>query len=465
MENKKRTKVVCTIGPASWDPEVMSAMIEKGMNVARINGAFADVAELERVEKLVRGINNDVALMLDIKGTEVRLNRFGDPIDLEMGQTFEIGNSEEHKIYPRTYPDLHQDLEVGARLVFNDGKVEAVLKEKNNGVMVCEVVRPGKFMEGKSINVPGALLSNPPLTERDREQMDYIKKAGWEFVAASFIRNANDAEIVAEVLEGSQTKLIAKIEDQHGVDNLDEILQIVDGVMIARGDMGVELPFEKIPLIQKDMIMRCNMVGKPVIVATQMLESMVENDRPTRAEITDVANAIIDGTDAIMLSAESSAGKFPIEAVDTMRRIAVEVESQLLPGKTVQFSTGDPIADAIATAAFQVVTDLGPEIKAIASVSGTISRMMSTYGLDQPIYPFIEDEVYRRQFVSLTAGIHESFVLGKSYTDRDEAVEDLIQVLLDAGKVEKGDKVLVVGYALSTKDDFPNIFEVVEAGK
>ncbi len=461
MNKTKRTKIVCTIGPASWAPEVLTEMIDAGMNVARINGAFADIAELERVEKLIRGISEDVALMLDIKGTEVRLNRFGDPIELNIGDTLEIGNSEEHKIFPITYPNLHQDLEVGARLLFNDGKVEAVLKEKRDGVMVCEVVRPGKFLEGKSINTPGALLSNPPLTDRDREQMDYVKSAGWEFVAASFIRNRMDAELVAEVIKGSDTRLIAKIEDQHGVDNINDILEVVDGVMIARGDMGVELPFEKIPMIQKDLIFRCNMVGKPVIVATQMLESMVENDRPTRAEITDVANAIIDGTDAIMLSAESSAGKFPVEAVKTMTKIAVEVEGDIAPGMAVPFSTGDTIADALTRAAYQVIEDLGDDIKAVVSVSGRISRVLSTYGLDQPVYPFIENNVYRRQLVSLTSGIQDSFVLGKTYSDRDEAVKDLISVLKENDKVDVGDKVLIIGYALSTTGDFPNIFEVV----
>jgi pyruvate kinase len=459
---KKRTKIVCTIGPASWTPEVMTEMVAKGMNVARVNGAFADVAELKRVEGVVRGVSNDVALMLDIKGTEVRLNKFGDPFEVKTGEIMEIGNSEEYKIFPRTYPGLIHDLKEGDELIFDDGNLVAVLKEKKGEVMVIEFTKGGTFKEGKSINTPGIMLKNPPLTETDKEQVAYCKAAGWEFVAASFIRTREDAELVVAQVAGSTMKVIAKIEDGHGVENIDDILEVVHGVMVARGDLGVEVPYEKIPMIQKELIMKSNMAGKPVITATQMLESMVNNDRPTRAEITDVANAIIDGTDAIMLSAESSAGKYPVQSVDAMRRIAEEVEGQMDPEIVFGVSTGDAVADALARAAFQVATDLSDRIKAIVSVSGSISRILATFSLEQPVYPFIEDEVYRRQLVALTRGIDRAFVLKEKFHDRDSAVGMVIGELKDAGLVHDGDEVLVIGYAVSTPNDFPNIFEIVK---
>ncbi len=458
----KKTKIVCTIGPASWNEEVLSKMIEAGMNVARINGAFADVPELERVEKIVRGISQDVALMLDIKGTEVRLNKFGEAFRVEVGDIVEIGNSEEHRIYPRTYPQLIDDLHQGDHVLFDDGNVEAVLKEKRNGVMHFEVIRGGMFKEGKSINTPGIKLSNPPLTERDREQIAYCKDANWEFVAASFIRNQADAQLVKDTLTGSPLKLIAKIENEEGVNNLDEILTVVDGVMVARGDMGVEMPFEKIPFVQKEMIYKCNMAGKPVITATQMLESMVEHDRPTRAEITDVANAIIDGTDAIMLSAESSAGKYPIEAVATMTRIANEVEQNFEPDIPEELASGDVVADALAKAAAQIALQLGDELKGIVTISRTISRLLSTCELEQPIISVVENETRRRQILSLTYGIHDVLMLGEDYNDRDSAVSAVADMVRGLGKFQTGDKILLIGYSLHEQGDFPKVFEVFE---
>lgn len=458
----KRTKIVCTIGPASWDPEVLKKMVDAGMNVARINGAFADVAELERVQELVRGISDNVALMLDIKGTEVRLNKFGEAFMAEVGDIIEIGNSEQHRIYPRTYPQLINDLSEGDHVLFDDGNVEAVLKEKSGEVMKFEIIRPGMFKEGKSINTPGIQLNNPPLTDTDREQIEYCKNAGWEFVAASFIRNAEDAQLVKETIEGTSTRLIAKIENEEGVVNIDEILEVVDGVMIARGDMGVEMPFEKIPFVQKELIYKCNVAGKPVITATQMMESMIENDRPTRAEITDVANAILDGTDAVMLSAESSAGKHPIEAVQTMTRIALEVEKDFEPELFPEVECGDVVAEALTKAAYQVATQLNGNLKGIVTISSTITRLLSTLELEQEIVPVVENSVRRRQLVSLTSGIERVIELKEDYNDRDGAVEAVAERVLGLEGFEKGDKILILGYSLHQTGDFPKVFEVLE---
>lgn len=463
MDDVKSTKIVCTIGPASWDPKVLSKMRQNGMNVARINGAFADNAELERVEDVIRSTSDDLALMLDIKGHEVRLNKFAEPIPLKVGEILEIGDSDSHTVYPITYPDLYKELPVGTVLLFDDGNLEGILRSKERGVMRIEITYGTTLKPGKSINTPGITLSNPALTKRDKEQISFCKERGWEFVAASFIRSREDAEAVVKEVKGSQMKVIAKIEDQQGIDNFDEILEVVDGIMIARGDLGVEIPFERIPLIQKEITWKCNVAGKPVITATQMLESMTENQRPTRAEITDVANAIIDGTDAVMLSGESSAGKYPAEAVSVMTRIAKEVEPRLPSSLILESAHVDPITDALVKAAYQVAFELQDELAAVVvvSLSGLTARLLGRFHLSTPIYAFVSSDTFRRQ-LSLSKGITNSFTFKAVGNDRDLALTKILREITDKKLAHKKDKVLVFGNGLSKVSYFPSIFEVIE---
>lgn len=296
------------------------------MNVARVNGAFADEAELDKVTKLVRDVDANVGLMMDVKGPEVRMNKFAADKVIKPGDQIIIGSSEADEIYPANYPNLYEFMKVGQRMVVGDGDVELILREVRDGKMYTEVVYGELLKRGKALNLPGAEYTSSTLTDRDIANLKHSLTLGWGYVSASFIQNAASARIVREYLKGSNMQLIAKIEDQQGVDNIDEILAEVDGIMVARGGLGVELGLEKVPMVERLLIERANAAGKPSITATQMLESMITNPRPTRAEVNDVATAILLGSDAVMLSGESASGKYPVEAVKWLKKMAVEIE-------------------------------------------------------------------------------------------------------------------------------------------
>lgn len=327
-----KTEIVCTIGPSSWDSEVMRRMIVAGMNFARVNGAFADTVELDKVTKLVRDVSSDVSLMMDVKGPEVRMNKFESPIALTVGMEIEVGNDEMSQIYPANYRDLYQKLQVGQRIVIGDGDVELKIKTIQGDKMMCEVVYGELLKPGKAMNLPGASFATEILTQKDLENLRHSLKLGWSHVSASFVQNAAAAREIRSHLEG-RMQLIAKIEDQQGIDNIDEILPEVDGVMIARGGLGVELGLEKVPYAQRYLTYKASQAGKFIITATQMLESMTTNPRPTRAEVNDVVSAVVLGSDALMLSAESSAGKYPVEAVEWLAKIATEAENDIDTGR------------------------------------------------------------------------------------------------------------------------------------
>ena len=458
----KKTKIVATIGPSSWPKSVMRAMINNGMNTARINGAFADTAELKRVAELVRSISKEVALMLDIKGHEIRLNKFEPDLTIKEGDEVVIGSSAKDKIYPFTYPNLYKDLKIGAKLLVDDGEVELLVTKILNEKIYTKVLSGKIIKKGKSINTPGLKLSNPPLTKRDIEQIEFCIKDGWDFVSASFIRDLTDVRAVQKHTNGSHMKIIAKIEDAYGLKNYDEILTEVEGIMVARGDLGVEIPYEQLPIAQKEMIRKANEMGKPVITATQMLESMVEKPRPTRAEVSDVANAIFDGTDAIMLSGETSSGKYPIEAVKVMNKVAMETEKFIKP----QLLAGDPdgpeVTDALAKAAFEVCTNLDINCVIVATRTGRTARLLSRFKIKQPIFTFVSEEYYLRR-MNLSRGIY-SYIFPKKYRDRDHALAGIIELVIKKKLVKESDKVLVVGNAakaLEKESYFPNIFEIV----
>lgn len=325
----KLTKVICTIGPSSWDPKVMKDMIDSGMNCARVNWAFADPVELDKVTKLVRDVSNQVSLMMDVKGPEVRMNKFDAPIAIKAGDEIVVWNTEEDHIHPGNYKDLYKNLTVGQRIVIGDGDVELVIKEIVWDKMNC-VVSFGELLKpGKAMNLPGATFASSALTEKDIINLKHSITLWWDFVSASFIQNAAAAREVKKYLAWSNMQLIAKIEDQAWVDNIDEILQEVDWIMVARWWLGVELWLEQVPLVQRLLIKKANELSKIVITATQMLESMTYNPRPTRAEVNDVATAIFLNTDVVMLSGESSAGKYPLETVQFMTKICQTTEATL----------------------------------------------------------------------------------------------------------------------------------------
>ncbi|CAG0938980.1 partial pyruvate kinase, partial [Candidatus Brocadiaceae bacterium] len=391
MDFSKKTKIVCTIGPSSWDPEVMRKMIEAGMNVARVNGAFADEAELDKVTKLVRDVSDEVALMMDIKGPEVRMNKFVEPKQIKAGDQVVIGNTEADAIYPANYKDLYTYLKPGQRLVVGDGDVELVLKEIQGDKMITEVVFGEVLKPGKALNLPGANFTTSALTEKDIINLKHSISLGWDFVSASFVQSAESAREIKKYLEGSSMKLIAKIEDAEGVKNIEEILEEVEGIMIARGGLGVELGLEKVPMVEKLLIEKATTVGKPVITATQLLESMTYNPRPTRAEVNDVAMAVLMGSDSVMLSGESSAGKYPVEAVKELTKISLEIEKHIEPEIMKTRASASIVGDAITKAAAEMCISMETHIDVviIASRTGSTPRLLGRHRIKQPIYAFV----------------------------------------------------------------------------
>ena len=357
INNIKRTKIVCTLGPASEKEEVLRELMKSGLNVCRMNFSHGSHEEhkgrMDLVKKLREELGQPTAILLDTKGPEIRTGQFDVPeVFLEEGQTFTVtmkdvmGNKDMCTV---SYKGLANDVKAGDTILIDDGLVGLTVKEINGDDIVCEVQNSGIVKNHKGVNVPGVKVNLPAITEKDRSDIEFGIEQGIDFIAASFVRKVSDVLAIREILEENNAdhiKIISKIENQEGVDNLDEIIAVSDGIMVARGDLGVEIPTEEIPVVQKQMIKKCNEAGKPVITATQMLDSMMRNPRPTRAEVTDVANAIYDGTDAIMLSGETAAGKYPVEAVRTMATIAKRAE-ETMKNKRDMINKSKNVTDAM----------------------------------------------------------------------------------------------------------------------
>jgi pyruvate kinase len=470
MENTTQhlnhTKIVCTIGPATWDEEVMRQIIDAGMDVARINGAFADRAEMLKVEELVRKFSNDVSMMIDVKGPEVRMNKFAEPIQLEADTVLEFGSSDQFPIYPANYPDTYQKMTVGQKIKVGDGDVELEVIELKEKSFMVKVNYGNELKPGKALNFPGLRLNDNPLTDKDMDLLAYAKERNWEFVSASFIRTKNDAQIVKDFLKDSKIEIIAKIEDAEGIENIDEILEVVDGVMVARGGLGVEMGLEKVPMAQRAIISAAIKAAKPVITATQMLDSMERNPLPTRAEANDVATAILLGSDAIMLSGESTAGKHPIEAVKFMYLMDSGLSEAIKPELTK--ATADYLdkkAVAFSKAIFAVTSTL-EDIKAIVMVTDNLINvsLVARNNLKQPIIVMINNEVRKRQAL-LRKGVQEAISLeeGFMFNDRDEAINHIKGKLVGNQTLQPGDKYLLVVDLFHKKADFPKVFEIVTA--
>ncbi|BCX13692.1 MAG: pyruvate kinase [Candidatus Dojkabacteria bacterium] len=463
----KKTKIVCTIGPSSWDPEVMRQMIENGMNCARVNGAFANPDELDKVANLVRSVSNKVSLMVDVKGPEIRLNKFANPIDLTVGQIIEIGNDENSEIYPANYKDIYKFVKPGQRAIIGDGDVAMVIEEIKGDKMICRVEYGEVLKPGKAFNLPGVDYSDEVLTEKDKINLRHAINTGWDFVSASFMNNKQSALYIKEFIGDAPMKIIAKIENEEGVQNASEILEIVDGIMIARGGLGVELGLEQVAIVQRELNFLCNIAGKPVITATQMLESMTEKPRPTRAEAGDVATAVMLGTDAVMLSGESSAGKYPVEAVKFLTKASLVAEEQDEPTIIELDGHATPTANAITRSAAELCINLENDIAKVVVVSktGTTARMLARHMIRQPIYLFTSNEWYMRTAM-LSRGIVDAFVfegLGPDPKNRDNAVKLITEMIQKYNIAQKGEKILLLGKTpIDSQDFFPNVFEIIE---
>ena len=380
----RKTKIVCTLGPATNDKETIKRVVEAGMNVARMNFSHGDHEEHKHRFDLVKEVEKEtgetVGLMLDTKGPEIRTGEMkGDKIQLEVDTEIVIAKEDVEGTPEKisvSYKDLAEDMDVGNKILIDDGLIELEVTSIDNGDVICRVVNGGELGSRKGVNLPGVKVSLPALTEKDISDIRFGVEQGIHFIAASFVRKSNDVIEIRKILEESGNEdvfIIAKIENQEGVENLDSILEVADGIMVARGDLGVEIPAEKVPIVQKMMIKKCNEASKPVITATQMLDSMIRNPRPTRAEASDVANAIFDGTDATMLSGESAAGKYPVESVATMAQIATEVENsdsykEKFAGK-YEFAA-ESVTAAISLATCQTAEELGAEAIITSTGSG-----------------------------------------------------------------------------------------------
>lgn len=370
-------------------------MVAAGMNVARLNGAFADRDEMLKVEKLARThVDSQIGLMIDIKGPEVRLNKFPEPISLEVGTEIEFGSSEDSKIYPANYPETYKKLTVGQEILVGDGDVKFEVIEILEAGFKARVVYGEKLKPGKALNFPGLQLQDSPLTERDLDQLEYAIERGWEFVSASFIRKPEDALAVREAIGDGKIQLIAKIEDEEGLNNIESILPTVDVVMIARGGLGVDMGLAHIAVAEHKLLEACTKAGVPVITATQMLDSMERNPFPTRAEANDVGTAIIKGSDAVMLSGETTAGEFPLEAVQFMSEVDKHCREVIKPrGEEIINTRSIKLIEEIIKALNK------NEVANIVIVHNhTLINSLAKIDLNQLIYPIAKSDIEVRQF-------------------------------------------------------------------
>ncbi|GKH57684.1 pyruvate kinase [Lachnospiraceae bacterium] len=449
----RKTKIICTIGPASQSEEKLRELMLAGMNVARFNFSHGDHEEqhgkYDRMRKVSKELNLPIAALLDTKGPEIRLRDFeGGKVMLEAGQKFTLTTKEimgTNEIASITYKELIHDISAGTTILIDDGLIEMTVEEITDTDIICNVVNGGPVSNHKGVNVPGAELSMPYISESDKNDILFGVELGFDIIAASFVRNKEDVLEVRKILDERNSKMmiISKIENMQGIKNLDEIIEVSDGIMVARGDMGVEVPLEEVPVLQKQIIKKAVAKGKQVITATQMLESMMHNPRPTRAETTDIANAIYDGTTAIMLSGEIAQGQYPVEAVQTMARIAERTEEDIdFAGRLKKREVpGDGnITTAISHATCTLAADL--DVKAIICVtmSGFTASMISRFKPSCPIIGCTVKRLVWRQ-LNLQWGVMPLLI------QEENTAEDLfhaaIDAAVDAGYIVKGDKIII----------------------
>ena len=457
----RKTNIIGTIGPASESEEVFTNLVKAGLNVARINfshGGYEENAEkIATIKRVREKLNKPVALMLDTKGPEIRTGKLesGDEkVTIEEGQDFTfvyddiIGNNTKTTV---SYKNLYQDLKPGAKLLVDDGAIEFEVISIDGKDIKCKALNTGRLGSRKTMNVPGLKLNLPALSPKDIDDITKGIKAGFDFIAASFVRRPSDVLEIRKLLNdngGSHIKIISKIESQEGIDNFEEILKVTDGIMVARGDMGVEIPMEQVPVVQKHFIKRCNEVGKPVVTATQMLETMTQNPRPTRAEVSDVANAVYDRTSCIMLSGECAMGKYPVECVETMVKISKTVESSINYNKRFnrkKFEL-DPNDIESNIAYTTCVTAQNVNANAIVAYThkGDSVRKIAGMGPQCPVIAITDNEKTYYQ-LSVVWNVMPILITGKQTIE--ETIEAGIAELQSENILEKGDMIVVAGGA------------------
>ena len=447
----RRAKIVCTLGPATSSPERIRELVDAGMDVARLNLSHGTYAEHEEIYRRVRQASDDsghgVGIFVDLQGPKIRLGRFKEgSTRIQTGQSFTITTREiegNNEIAPTTYAGLPGDVASGDQILIDDGKVRLRVTEVEDTEVHTQVVTGGRVSDNKGINLPGVAVSVPAMSEKDIEDLRWGLHLSVDFIALSFVRSARDVEDVRKIMDEERVLLpvIAKIEKPQAIDNLDEVIKAFDGFMVARGDLGVECPLEDVPFLQKRVIEKARRNAKPVIVATQMLESMITNPAPTRAEASDVANAVLDGADAVMLSGETSVGEYPIETVRTMARIISSTESHELHNMAAIDWQPKTRGGVIAKAAAEVADRVGAKYLVAFTQSGDSARRMARYRGKIQVLAFTPEPIVRSQ-LSLTWGV-ETF-LGHAVDHTDEMVRQVDEQLLQIGRVKEGDLVVII---------------------
>ena len=450
----RKTKIICTMGPAVDNEEMLRALMLTGMDAARFNFSHgtheSHLATLNKVRRIRDELGAAVATILDTKGPEIRIKTFENgPVTLREGDKFTLTTRDvpgDAGIVSVTYADLHKELESGCRVLIDDGLIELTVDEIQGQDIACTVRSGGTLSNNKSINIPGVSIHLPSLTEKDRDDLRFAAEQDFDFVAASFVRKASDVEDIRACLRecgGEHIRIISKIENREGVDNLEEIIAASDGLMVARGDLGVEIPAYEVPILQKRMIKETSMAGKPVITATQMLDSMIRNPRPTRAEVSDVANAVFDGTSCVMLSGETASGKHPVEAVQTMVdtiNAAEQATDYWGRFRRFEFKPGRSINDAVTHTCCQTAMDLEADAILTPTQTGHTARMIARFRPACPIVALTTTERARRQ-LAISWGVQP---LLAGYVDSTDRLFSMcVQSALKEGAVQSGQMVVI----------------------
>ena len=466
----RKTKIVCTVGPAVDTPEMMSALIQAGLNVARFNFSHGKHEEhltrLNLIRSEAKKLGKEVTMLLDTKGPEIRLGVFKDgKIQLNKGDTFTLTTVECEGDATRasvTYKGLPQDVKVGDVIMIDDGLIDMTVEKVTDTDVVCKVINGGPVTNRKKANVPDVSLNLPSMTPQDQADILFAVEHDFDYIAVSFVRKKEDLIEIYDFLKkhgGEGIQLISKIENREGIENIDEIIECGDGVMVARGDLGVEVPFEEIPIHQKNIIEKCNVLNKVVITATQMLESMIKNPRPTRAEVTDVANSIFDGTDATMLSAESAFGDFPIKSVETMSKIACYTEDNIdywSEGWFLDVEPSEDVTNSISHAAYIAAMNLEAAAIVVATASGKTARNVSMYRPGCPIIAVTADKRVYRQLV-LSWGVFPVLAEGESM---ENIHANAAKYATQTGLVKAGDVIVTTSGAPTGGNGTTNMLNV-----
>ena len=471
MANK--TKIIATIGPASNSKPVLEKMISSGMNAVRLNFSHGSYEEhtdvIKTIRSLSRTMNKSIGIILDLQGPKIRIGKMkdGNPVELRKNRTLRITTKSvagTADIVSTIYKKLVCDVKKGDKILLDDGLIELKVLSKTKDTVSCKIINGGTLKEHKGINLPGVNISAPSLTPKDKRDLNFGIKSGVDYFTLSFVRNADDLNLVKSIIkkQGSDIPVIAKIEKPEAVDNIDEIFEAADGIMVARGDLGVELKPEKVPTIQKHIIYKAILANKPVITATQMLETMIANPIPTRAEASDVANAIYDGTDAIMLSGETASGKYPVKAVQMMSRIASEAEGSYMMKYNVQYNKDpeDIVIHAVAQASVNILHEVDAKAIIAFSVSGKTSKLISKQRPSKPVYAFTPSTaIYNR--LSLIWGITPLYVPRIYDTER---IIDAGEKLLLKKKIINNDDLIVIVTGLALKRGSTNLIKIHTVG-